>query len=119
MFTSRSYGAREVTSLSSKKILPVVGCSKPAIIRNKVVFPQPEGPNKVINSPSPIVKSMEGIIKLLPNFLVIPSKRTISFILPLSQPFSDNTHNFEYKHYSIISYINSNKFSVGQKEFFL
>ena len=34
------------------RISPLVGFSKPAISLNIVVFPQPEGPNKVINSPS-------------------------------------------------------------------
>src|SRR5699024_4416889 len=31
---------------------PTVGCSKPAIIRSRVVFPHPEGPSSERNSPS-------------------------------------------------------------------
>jgi hypothetical protein len=38
------------------KISPVLGVSNPAISRNNVVLPQPEGPKKVMNSPLPIVK---------------------------------------------------------------
>ena len=38
-------------SSPSKMICPEVGISKPAIIRSVVVFPQPEGPSKVTNSP--------------------------------------------------------------------
>ena len=36
---------------------PVVGLSKPAIIRSVVVLPQPDGPSIEKNSPAPIVKS--------------------------------------------------------------
>ena len=38
-------------SSPSKKICPLVGVSKPAIILKVVVLPQPEGPSKVTNSP--------------------------------------------------------------------
>ena len=38
-------------SLPFRRICPSVGRSKPAIIRRVVVFPQPEGPRKVTNSP--------------------------------------------------------------------
>ena len=34
-----------------RSISPEVGRSKPAIIRRVVVFPHPEGPKKVTNSP--------------------------------------------------------------------
>ena len=51
------------TTLSPIRISPLVGFSKPAISLNIVVFPQPEGPNKVINSPSLNV-SVKGL-KLL------------------------------------------------------
>ena len=37
--------------LPSSVISPVVGSSKPATIRSVVVFPQPDGPSKVTNSP--------------------------------------------------------------------
>ena len=40
----------------SMKISPLVGFSKPANIIKVVVFPDPEGPNKVKNSPSAISK---------------------------------------------------------------
>ena len=39
-----------VTSTPSTVILPEVGCSKPAIIRNKVDFPEPEAPTAQTNS---------------------------------------------------------------------
>ena len=40
------------TSRSPMNTLPLVGYSKPEIIRNVVVLPQPEGPSSVTISPS-------------------------------------------------------------------
>src|SRR6516225_4411786 len=40
------------TSLPSINILPLVGSSKPAIIRRVVVLPEPDGPSIEKNSPS-------------------------------------------------------------------
>jgi hypothetical protein len=36
---------------------PSVMSSNPAIIRNAVDFPHPDGPTKIMNSPSPISRS--------------------------------------------------------------
>ena len=44
--------SNEEITLSSIVIEPFVGLIKPATIRKVVVFPQPEGPKKVMNSPS-------------------------------------------------------------------
>src|SRR4051794_4979013 len=51
MPTFRRFGGRWVMSVPSTLIEPWVGCSKPAIIRSVVVFPQPDGPRKETNSP--------------------------------------------------------------------
>ncbi len=40
-------GGMDETGLPCMKISPLVGASKPAIIRSKVVFPQPLGPSIV------------------------------------------------------------------------
>ena len=52
----RSLGGTKVfgplTTLSPILISPVVGFSKPAIMRSIVVLPQPDGPSSVTNSPS-------------------------------------------------------------------
>ena len=37
-------------------ILPVVGSSKPAIMRRVVVLPHPDGPSRVTSSPGSMVK---------------------------------------------------------------
>ena len=65
------FGDTEVTSSSPIKIFPDVTCSRPAIILKSVVFPQPEGPNKVMNSPALISKLKEFITYVLSNFLFI------------------------------------------------
>src|SRR4051794_41390047 len=51
---SRGFGGRLVTSRSSMKIEPESTSSKPASIRRLVDLPQPEGPTRTRNSPSPI-----------------------------------------------------------------
>ena len=56
MFTGRWFGGTIVTSLPSMWMFPRVGTSKPASIRSRVVFPQPEGPSSEKNSPCSISK---------------------------------------------------------------
>ena len=46
---------------NSKYIAPSFGCSKPAMERSNVVFPQPDGPSRVINSPCLISRDMLNI----------------------------------------------------------
>src|SRR3989337_2688294 len=48
----RSRGARSLTRLSPIIMSPVVMSSRPTIIRSRVDFPQPEGPTRIMNSPS-------------------------------------------------------------------
>ena len=50
MLTGALAAGTYVTSAPSSRILPLVGSSKPAIIRNVVVLPQPEGPRSEKNS---------------------------------------------------------------------
>src|SRR5690606_22329027 len=51
MAVSRTFGASLSTRLSPNQISPRVGSSKPAIIRNRVVLPQPDGPRSVSIAP--------------------------------------------------------------------
>src|SRR5712691_3457433 len=51
VFVSRWCGGTEVTSRPPSSIRPPSGRSNPAISRSKVVFPDPDGPSKVKNSP--------------------------------------------------------------------
>ena len=57
MFTSRAYGGRCETSLPRSSTVPSSGRSNPAITRSVVVFPEPEGPSMVKNSPRWISRS--------------------------------------------------------------
>ena len=54
---SRSLGATLVTSWSPIQIDPAVQSSSPASIRSEVDLPQPDGPTRTMNSPSPMVSS--------------------------------------------------------------
>ena len=56
MFTGRLSGGSRVTSRPRSSIGPLVGRSKPPIIRRVVVLPQPDGPRSEKNSPPPIVE---------------------------------------------------------------
>src|ERR1700748_1139970 len=53
---SRCAARRKVTSSPSSRMRPEEGSSSPAIIRSVVVLPQPDGPSRQKNSPSPTVK---------------------------------------------------------------
>ena len=54
---SRSLGGRLVTSRSPMRIEPSLTSSSPASIRSEVDLPQPDGPTRTRNSPSPISRS--------------------------------------------------------------
>ncbi len=81
--------------VNTLKISPEVGYSKPEIMRNVVVFPQPEGPSKVTSSPSVIFKSMfltatnSPLPSICGKIFVTPDKRT-----PLLLPLNISFHSF-------------------------
>src|SRR5580700_1387642 len=56
MAMRRSRGLRSLTTRPPMRMSPEVGVSSPAIIRKRVVFPEPEGPRKTRNSPSRVSK---------------------------------------------------------------
>src|SRR5712692_1289786 len=51
------------------RISPELGCSRPAIIRSSVVFPQPDGPRSTRNSPSRVTRSTPSTARTSPNSL--------------------------------------------------
>src|ERR671918_84428 len=55
---SRSFGARSLTTSPPIFRSPSEMSSSPAIIRSAVDFPQPDGPTRIMNSPSPISRFM-------------------------------------------------------------
>src|SRR5512144_54782 len=52
----RSRGDRSFTTLPPIITSPAVGVSRPAIMRRRVVFPEPDGPRKTRNSPSSVAR---------------------------------------------------------------
>src|SRR6516164_8601323 len=53
---SRSRGETPLTTSPPMAMAPAVGSSSPATIRRAVVFPQPDGPTRTMNSPSLMVQ---------------------------------------------------------------
>src|SRR5690349_5607954 len=80
MATSRSFGERSLTVSPSIFSSPLEMSSSPAIIRSAVDLPQPDGPTRIMNSPSWMSRFMSlTASKPSANVLVTPS-RTISDI---------------------------------------
>ena len=76
-------------------ISPALASSSPAMMRNSVDFPQPEGPTKITNSPSSTDRSMPCSTSVEPKvFLIFESSRAVigrilSYALsPLAPPSS-------------------------------
>src|SRR4051812_1832252 len=53
----RSCGSTSFTTWPPIRTSPLVGDSRPAVMRNTVVFPEPDGPTSTTNSPSSITSS--------------------------------------------------------------
>ncbi len=71
---SRWRGASSVTSLPPMLIEPAVTSSSPAIMRNSVDFPHPDGPTSTMNSPSRTARLMSSTArKPFPYTFVTPS----------------------------------------------
>src|SRR5262245_7789211 len=54
MAMSRSFGARSLTTFPPIRSSPALMSSRPAIMFSVVDFPQPDGPTRMTNSPSPM-----------------------------------------------------------------
>src|SRR2546426_10797672 len=61
---SRSFGATSLTIRLPMRTVPDVGDSRPAMIRNNVDFPQPEGPTSTTNSAAGVYQQ---VVKTHPN----------------------------------------------------
>src|SRR5262249_54530918 len=68
---SRADARKPVTSSPSSRMRPEVGNSRPAIMRNVVVLPQPDGPRMTKNEPWSTVKSTPFTAVKFPNALAI------------------------------------------------
>ena len=73
VLTSLLYAGRSFILLLLKNISPLSGVIKPPIILRVVVFPHPDGPKNVTNSP-------DFIFKFKSFKIVSPSKETFMFL---------------------------------------
>src|SRR5256885_11918128 len=75
---SRSFGVRSLTTSSPISNSPSVISSSPAIIRSAVDFPQPDGPTRIMNSPSAISRFTCLTASVPSRYRFVTSLRTIS-----------------------------------------
>src|SRR6185312_10263321 len=69
-------------SVPSSRILPSVGCSKPAIIRSVVVLPHPDGPSIEKNSPLGMSTLIPATAATSPKRLTKSTRETSPAIKP-------------------------------------
>src|SRR5215475_10085006 len=99
-------GGRSVTSRSPMEIVPAVTSSRPAIIRNSVDFPQPDGPTRTRNSPLAIVRETPSTATTSPEKTLLTLSRTISATETIVEPIphppteSNGIDHFSYPLYS-------------------
>ena len=79
----RSPGSRSLTTRSPMITWPLVGCSRPQIMFSVVVLPQPEGPTKIMNSPSRISRLTPATaVTLAPNVFTRFSSTMRATLIP-------------------------------------
>src|SRR5712691_11671829 len=81
MAMSRSFGATPLTTRSPIAIRPQEISSSPAIIRNSVDLPQPEGPTSTQNSPSSTPMSTPCTTSVEPKLLRTPERVTDAMLV--------------------------------------
>src|SRR3954468_3935038 len=81
---SRSFGAISLTTRSPIRSSPSVMSSRPAIIRSAVDLPQPEGPTRIMNSPSATSRLISLTASKPSAKRLLTRSRTISDIPSLS-----------------------------------
>src|SRR5215211_540587 len=77
---SRSFGAIWLTTVSPIFTSPSEMSSSPAIIRSAVDFPDPDGPTRIMNSPSLMSRSMFRTASKPSGYRLVILSRTISDI---------------------------------------
>src|SRR6478736_3189701 len=70
---SRTWAGRRSMRSLPKRISPPSSSVKPAIMRSKVVLPQPEGPSRVKNSPSPTSRLTLSTARTVPKVRLTPA----------------------------------------------
>src|SRR6185437_9974388 len=80
---SRSFGGRSLTTSPPIEMLPEVTSSRPAIIRNVVLLPQPEGPTNTTNSLSGMSRLMLRTASTSPKLLTTLRNATSAMVSAL------------------------------------
>src|SRR5450432_3606847 len=70
---SRRWAGNRSILVVPKRISPVSRAEKPAIMRSRVVLPQPDGPRRVKNSPCSTVRLTLSTARTVPKERVTPS----------------------------------------------
>src|SRR5580658_6996640 len=78
MPASRLYGGTSLMRSPPMRMSPPSGLKKPAIRLSTVVFPHPDGPSRVMNSPRLIDSDMSCSATTAPNRLLTRAKHTAS-----------------------------------------
>src|SRR5271156_3828309 len=86
MAMSRSFGATLFTTRPAIAISPSLMFSSPAIMRNRVDLPQPEGPTRMTNSPSSISTLTPCNTSVVPKRLRTSRMDTLAIVV--GRPFS-------------------------------
>src|SRR5439155_26789385 len=104
-----SRGGRSLTTLSPMQMSPSVMSWSPAIIRSAVVFPQPDGPTRITNSPSAMSRFICLTASVPSGYRFVTFFRTISATagaLPLDRaggeagddPLLEDQHEHDQRH---------------------
>src|SRR3954451_10914562 len=95
--TWRSLAPCPSASSPSIRTSPASGQSRPAMIRNSVVLPEPEGPSSASNSPLPTFRSTLSSAANAPNFLTMFLTSMVTWIVPclsfVETPFENSLHD--------------------------
>src|ERR1051326_1256454 len=75
---SRSFGGMSLITSPPTTILPELIFSSPATIRSAVDFPQPEGPTRIRNSPSPTSSDRSSTATMGPGKTFVTFSKTTS-----------------------------------------
>src|SRR6187549_613398 len=67
------------------KTWPELGSSSPEMVRSRVDLPQPEGPTKTTNSPSPTSRSTLWMTATWPKLLLMPRSCNSAMHFPLQR----------------------------------
>src|SRR5215472_8900912 len=88
MAMSRSWASSSLTRRPPMRISPSLISSRPATMRNAVVLPQPEGPTKIMNSPSRMARLRSSTAVTPPGKRLKTRSNSIPAISPHPAPLA-------------------------------